>query len=191
MVITANHPTPYARLMVTAEALFNHHGFHATGINTILNEAAVARMTIYNHFASKDELIEAILRLKSRKVIAWLDGELERRKIQDGATPLEALFGAFASWFEEDQFKGCLFTRAALEFPDPADPIHKAAAAHTRKLFTVLEAVAEDVDQCPLPHPAEHLLLLVEGATAIAAKTGAGKASADRALAAAKALLSP
>ncbi len=182
---------PYARLMRTAEVLFGEHGFHATGVNMILQEAGVAKMTLYNNFTSKDELIEAVVRLKSRKVIAWLESELARRQSQDGAGPLEALFGAYGAWFEEDGFRGCFFTRAALEFPDPTHPAHKAAASHTRKLFSVLEGLAENLEDCPVPCPAEHLLLLTEGATAVAAKTGAGKASAERALDAAKTLLSP
>ena len=65
--------TPYARLMTAAGMLFAKNGFHATGINRILAEAGVAKMTLYNNFTSKDELIEAVLRLKSRTVIAWLD----------------------------------------------------------------------------------------------------------------------
>ena len=183
--------TPYARLMTAAGMLFAENGFHATGINRILAEAGVAKMTLYNNFTSKNELIEAVLRLKSRTVIAWLEGELARRQDQAGQGPLEALFGAYGAWFEEEGFRGCFFTRAALEFPDPSHPAHKAAASHTRKLFSVLEGVAEKLEDCPLPCPAEHLLLLTEGAAAVAAKTGAGKASAERALGAAKALLYP
>ena len=183
--------TPYARLITAAGMLFAEGGFHATGINRILAEAGVAKMTLYNNFTSKNELIEAVLRLKSRTVIAWLEGELARRQDQAGQGPLEALFGAYGAWFEEQGFRGCFFTRAALEFPDPSHPAHKAAASHTRKLFSVLEGVAEKLEDCSLPCPAEHLLLLTEGATAVAAKTGAGKASAERALGAAKALLYP
>ncbi len=183
--------TPYARLMAAAGMLFARGGFHATGINRILAEAGVARMTLYNKFTSKEELIEAVLRLKSRTVIAWLEGELARRRDQEGQGPLEALFGTYGAWFEEEGFRGCLFTRAALEFPDPTHPAHKAAASHTRKLFSVLEGVAEDLEDCHIPCPAEHLLLLTEGAAAVAIKTGAGKASAERALKAAQFLFSP
>jgi len=177
--------------MAAAEVLFQEGGFHATGINKILATAGVAKQTLYNNFASKDELAEAVLRLKSRKVMGWLEHELKRRRNQEGAAPLEALFGALGAWFEEEDFTGCLFTRAALEYPDPGHPVHKVAAAHTRKLFSLLEDVAEGLGDSTLPCPAEHLLLLIEGATAVAAKTGAGKASAERALQAANKLLGP
>ncbi|MEE8533082.1 MAG: helix-turn-helix domain-containing protein, partial [Alphaproteobacteria bacterium] len=49
-------------LVDTALALFCRDGFHATGIDRILAESGVAKMTLYKHFKSKDELILAALR---------------------------------------------------------------------------------------------------------------------------------
>ncbi len=51
-------------LVDTALAMFMRDGFHATGIDGILSQAGVAKMTLYNHFKSKDELILAALRLR-------------------------------------------------------------------------------------------------------------------------------
>ena len=45
-----------------ALTLFNRVGYHATGIDRILAESGVAKMTLYNHFKSKDELVETALR---------------------------------------------------------------------------------------------------------------------------------
>ena len=59
-------------LVDTAAALFQRDGFHATGIDTILAEAGVAKMTLYNHFKSKDELIVAALEVEGARYIAWL-----------------------------------------------------------------------------------------------------------------------
>ena len=50
------------RLIDTALELFNRDGYRATGIDKILAESGVAKMTLYNHFGSKDELILAALR---------------------------------------------------------------------------------------------------------------------------------
>lgn len=179
---------PYVRLMSTAEAMFQEFGFRATGINALLAEAGVARQTLYNHFGSKDGLIEAVLRLKSKKVLAWLSGELDRRQKELGEGPLEALFGTFGAWFEEKDFQGCIFARAALEYPSSHHPAHKIAATHTGKLFTLLDDLTREMN-VSMPCPAEHLLLLIEGATSVSAKTGAGSASAKRALQAAEKLL--
>jgi len=179
---------PYVKIMSAAEALFQEQGFRATGINQILATAGVAKQTLYNHFSSKDGLIEALLRLKSKKVLAWLKGEVERRQRDENEAPLEALFGTYGAWFRETEFRGCLFARAALEYPDPAHPAHKISATHTGKLFSYLDDLSKTLDSS-LPHPAEHLLLLLEGATSVSAKTGAGAASAQRALQAAQKLM--
>ncbi len=179
---------PYVRLMTTAETLFQEKGFRATGINALLAEAGVARQTLYNHFGSKDGLIEAILRFKSKKVLVWLSGELFRRQKDLGETSLEALFGALGAWYDGKEFQGCIFARAALEYPSNNHPAHKIAATHTGKLFSFLDDFSKDL-KTSLPCPAEHLLLLIEGATAVSAKTGAGSASAKRALQAAQKLL--
>lgn len=171
-------PPLYTRLMAAAEVLFLENGFHATGIDYILAEAGVAKSSLYTHFASKDELITAVLRLKSRKVLAWLQAEVERRSSRkDGADKITALFGAYGDWLEMEDFHGCLFTKAALEFPDPAHPAHKAAASHTRKLLAFLQKITPG----PRPASAEQVLLLLNGALMVATLTGAGRAPADRA----------
>lgn len=180
-------PTPYARLMAAAEALFLENGFHATGIDRILAEAGVAKSSLYTHFTSKDELIAAVLRLKSRKVLSWLAAEVERRAGgKDGnGDKVAALFGAYGDWLEAEDFHGCLFAKAALEFPDTRHAVHKAAANHTRKLLGFLQETSPK----HRPASAEQVLLLLNGALAVAALTGAGRASADRAGEAARRLL--
>lgn len=179
---------PYVKLLRAAEALFQEKGFRATGVNLILAEAGVAKQTLYNHYSSKNGLIEALLRLKSKKVLAWLKAEVERRQRDLHESSIEALFNTYGAWFEEPGFRGCIFARAALEYAEKSHPVHKIAASHTGKLFSYLENLTGDL-KTTLPCPAEHLLLLLEGAAAVSAKTGAGPATANRARQAAEALL--
>ena len=56
-------PTPTKRdlLMECARELFAKEGFHATGVDRILDRAGVAKMTLYRHYASKDALALAFL----------------------------------------------------------------------------------------------------------------------------------
>src|SRR5258706_14993431 len=66
-------------LVETAFGLFYKNGFHATGIDTILAEAGVAKMTLYKYFKGKDELILAALELRHERWLAWFWGEIEHR----------------------------------------------------------------------------------------------------------------
>ena len=71
-------------LVGTALSLFSKHGYHATGIDRILAESGVAKMTLYKHFRSKDELILAALRRRLRAVVDAVHREavVHRRRIK-------------------------------------------------------------------------------------------------------------
>ena len=66
-------------LIDTALGLFSRYGYHAMGIDRILAESGVAKMTLYNHFKSKDELILAVLRRRDERFRNWFMRTVERR----------------------------------------------------------------------------------------------------------------
>src|SRR5512138_755897 len=105
------------RLLDVANRLFYRQGYHATGIDTILAEAELAKMTLYHHFASKEELIVAALARRSQAIGAALAAAMQAA----GSSPrkrLQALFDWHAAWFADRQFNGCAFMRAVGEYPD-------------------------------------------------------------------------
>lgn len=169
----------YEKLLRAARRLFYQRGFHAVGISDIIAEAGVARMTLYNNAASKEVLIAAVIEGASDRVMAWI----ERGTTSGGGLPVSAglppgqqllaLFDLFESWFAEPQFQGCLFAKAAAEFPAQDHPVHRAAARHKRRLFEFLEDITTDAGAAQPAMLAEHILLLLEGATALAQQTGA------------------
>src|SRR5262245_31080619 len=86
------------RVLAAAYDLFSRHGIRAVGIDAIIEHSQVARMTLYRHFESKEELVLAFLRQReSLWTTAWLTVEVERR----AATPRErllAIFDVFGEW---------------------------------------------------------------------------------------------
>ena len=64
-------------LVETALRLFYANGFNATGIDRILAESGVAKMTLYKHFRSKDDLILAALELRDTQFREWLFGRMD------------------------------------------------------------------------------------------------------------------
>ncbi len=164
------------RLLEAALALFNREGFHAVGIDRILAEAGVAKMTLYKHFPSKQALILAALQHRNQRILAWYDTALTAR----GGGPRERLLGLFdvlGDWFDSGDFHGCLFVKAAGEYPDPADPAHKAAADYKRALLGLLTGLAEQAGASSPRLLAQRLLLLVEGATVLALVLGGREAA--------------
>ncbi len=179
--MSANVPASPKRdhLMATAWRLFYRDGLRAVGIDTILAEAGVAKMTLYNHFASKEELILAILEKRDQEFRASLLAQVAAA----GPDPVQRLLAVFdwhEGWFGSEAFKGCVFIRALSEYPDPNHPIHLAAWRHkvaVKAALTDLCATAGAKDAAAL---AETLSFLLDGAivTAHATETTAPARSA-------------
>jgi len=54
-------PSPRERILDTAGELFYAEGIRAVGVDRVVDESGVARMTLYNQFGSKDGLVTAWL----------------------------------------------------------------------------------------------------------------------------------
>jgi AcrR family transcriptional regulator len=154
-------------LVETALRLFYRNGFHATGIDTILAESGVAKMTLYKYFKGKDDLILAALELRDRHWMGWFREELRRR----GGTPqrrLLAVFDALGDWFAQEDFRGCMFINVASEYCGLDGRIAESAARHKRLVREEILGLAEVAG---VRHPlalADQLALLVEGAIVMA-----------------------
>ena len=158
-------------LVDTALDLFCRDGFHATGIDKILAEAGCAKMTLYNHFKSKDELILATLRRRDELFRNQYMRSVERRA-QDPRGRLLTLFDALEEWFEDEHFTGCTFVKASCEYGRLEDPIHAAALEHRRLVHGYVRDLAA---QAGAPDPqalSQSLALLIEGATVMAQIAG-------------------
>ncbi len=160
-------PSRRDHLVETAQRLFAEGGYHATGIDKVLAEAGVAKMTLYKHFKSKDELILAALRRRDETFRNWFMREVERR----AAAPRERLlvvFDVLDDWFQAPGFNGCMFINAVSEYGGPEHPIHAAACEHKRLLRAYLTELARAAGAEKGEDLARQLLLLVEGATVTA-----------------------
>lgn len=166
-------PSKRDQIVDTALDLFYRNGFNATGIEKVLSDAGVARMTLYNHFKSKEELILAVLRLRDERFRDWLARCVEK----NADTPrdrLLALFDAHAEWFAEEGFRGCLFINAAAEFSGNSDSIHRIAAEHKRLITSFIRGLAVAAGAKNPDVLADQISLLLEGAIVSAQVLGDG-----------------
>lgn len=122
--------TTREKLLEVAIDRFYVHGFHAVGLDQILNEVGVTKTTFYNHFESKDELI--IEALKRRQL--WEAKAFNERAMElSGGEPrklLIALFDVLDEWFNHPDYFGCMFLNVCVEFPSPNDPVHRVGMQH-------------------------------------------------------------
>lgn len=143
--------------------MFCQSGFHAISVDAILDEAGVARMTLYKNFGSKEDLIVATLKREDRMFRQWLVSAVEAQSNQPEDRIL-ALFRALQDRFASEGYYGCAFIRASIEYPTPSHPVHRAAREHKEMIRSYLRGLAAEVQgEDPLPL-AEQLYLLFEGA---------------------------
>ena len=179
--------SPRERILAAASRLFYMHGFHATGIDRIIAEASVAKMSLYQHFGSKDELVAVFLERRDDYWCDWLAGRVSALATAPRARLL-AVFDALGEWFESPDFRGCAFINAAVEFPDVKHSARVASKGHKERVHAYLKSLAE---AAKLSQPAElaaQLALLVEGAIVTALVTP-GAVPAKRAKAIARRIL--
>ncbi len=155
------------QLIATARALFEKEGFHATGIDRILTEAKVAKMTLYNNFGSKEQLIVAVLHDTSVSMITRLQAAAELTS-NDPYEQILAVFTTLGNWFDDPTFCGCMFQAAVAEFPDPDSLPAIAAREHHERFCKTFEAMCVRAELTDAPALARKLAMLASGANCVA-----------------------
>ncbi|MBA5804269.1 MULTISPECIES: TetR/AcrR family transcriptional regulator [Rhizobium] len=154
-------------IVETAYRLFKRDGFHATGIDKIIAEAAVAKMTMYRHFPSKDGLIVEVLDWRAERFKRQLD-----RLAEAALSPQESILAIFEwheRWFDSPDFHGCLFQHALAEFGKPKHAVFEAVTRQKRDLQERLHRIlAKSIPDDRAKQAAMSLFMLIEGATLLA-----------------------
>lgn len=179
-------PDTRQRLLQATERLVYAGGIHATGMDLIVRTSGVARKQVYRLYPNKDALVVAALRARDERWMQWFVAASSH--VQAPRARLLAMFDALREWFGTDDFRGCAFLNAAGEIGDEASPILAVAREHKARL---LEYVRTLTRAAALPDPDEaaaQLLVLIDGAIAVALVTR-DPAIADSAGRAAAALL--
>lgn len=154
-------------LLDTAEALFSRQGYRAVGIDTVLAQAGVAKMTLYKHFRSKEELIAAVLERRGKSIASALAERIAAAPAEPRARLL-AVFDWLAEAVRSPEFHGCLFIKAASEYPAAEDLPRQAALAFKEGCRTLLEGLCRDLDAGDPEGLARQLQLLLEGTLVMA-----------------------
>jgi AcrR family transcriptional regulator len=160
----------------TADRLFYQEGVRAVGIDRIIVEANVAKMTLYTHFPSKDDLILAVLKHREQSVLEFFRSAIERHR-KKAKSPLRAFFAALKEWFEMPGFRGCSFQNAAVELADPAHPGTEFVRGHKQRFGEFLRGLVEEAVGKAAAKIAPAVGLLVEGATVTAVIQGKADAA--------------
>jgi AcrR family transcriptional regulator len=156
-------PPARERILTAASTLFYREGIRATGVERIAEEAQVSKRTLYQHFSSKEELVEAYLRrIEDTGGIPY-----EEAIDTSGASPRNRLLAIFDSP-PADRFRGCPFHNAAVEAADEMPGVHVIVHEHKLRFIARLTDAAAQAGATDPYQLGHQLAVLFEGALALA-----------------------
>jgi AcrR family transcriptional regulator len=150
-------------LLDTAESLFSKKGFKGVSVDRLLNEAGVAKMTLYKGFESKNALILETLRRRAVRLAAHMETYLAKA----GPTPQEQLlccFDAMREWSTRPDFNGCYFINALGEYAGDDSEVAIIVRAYKAGFLDRLEELCSACEIDDSTSIAKSILLLVDGA---------------------------
>lgn len=153
------------QILTAAGALFYNEGIRAVGIDRIIEEAKVAKATLYRHFPSKDHLVAAYLQDRHDRVIRSLQDVLTAAI--DPRDQIRLIFERLYEKADSPEFRGCAFALAVAEHGD-SERVVTVARIHKRMVRDIFQTVMSKAG-IRLDQAASHLSLLYEGALATVA----------------------
>jgi AcrR family transcriptional regulator len=175
------------KVFAVAADLFYRESIRAVGVETIVKEAGVAKISLYRSFASKDDLIVAYLQNRNADYWRALDRMMTKEK--DPRSQLRVLVDHIAGRTTMPGYRGCPFINYAAEFPDAAHPGHRVVEENKQKMRQRLIGLTTAMGARHPLELADALFLLIEGAYASSQTLGGRKGPAANLLRAAETLV--
>ncbi len=154
---------PRARLLAVAAELFYRHGIRAIGVDAIAEAAGTNKMTLYRHFASKDELVAECLRQVAREgARRWQ--RYEEACPADPLAQIRAWLAEMADVLADKNHRGCALANAAIELPDKSHPARRVVEEYKLAQRSHLAQLCASAGLKDPEILADELYLLLEGA---------------------------
>ncbi len=153
--------SPKERILLTAYRLFYQEGIRATGIDRVIAESSVSKVTFYRHFPSKNELIRAFLEYRHQRWIAWFTDALQRY-----GNNIDALIPALSEWFHDEDFRGCAFINAVGELGNALPEVFEITRSHKQEMTDAIESLYPPAERDK--EVANSIALAVDGAIVVA-----------------------
>lgn len=155
--------SPRERILEAAIDLFNRRGIRATGVDTLIEQSGVAKMTFYKHFPTKQALVMEYLRERDFLLGSRFKMLLHQRDVP----PRQRLLGIFdilKELYDDPKFRGCVFINAIIESRNPESQEHLFSAQHKKAIWNLLKETADEAKIKRSSSIADELYLLFQGA---------------------------
>ncbi|MDN3691596.1 TetR/AcrR family transcriptional regulator [Chryseobacterium tructae] len=150
------------RIIRVASELFYKQGYNSTGINQIIAEADIAIGSLYNHFASKNDLLHAYLIKEEQD---WFEGlEKSIANISDPKEKISAIIEYRKKLQKSSKFAGCPFIKIVSEIGDGNAAVSAFAKNHKEKQKVIINNIVKEHQPLDSEVITENIFLLIEGA---------------------------
>jgi AcrR family transcriptional regulator len=155
-----------ATILEAATPVLYERGLDGIGVAELCARIGISKETLYRHFGTKDALVEAVLEVRSDRVMSWLAGAVAAAG-EDPADQLSAVFDALQQWYDEPVFRGCAMLNAAAQHH--VKGVRAITARHLGRYLELLTGIASRAGAADPHLLGRQLLILVEGTTLVAA----------------------
>ncbi|MFG3556839.1 TetR/AcrR family transcriptional regulator [Micromonospora sp. NPDC047557] len=172
-----------AGIVEAATPLLYERGLDGIGVAELCALVGASKETLYRYFGSKEGLIQAVLEARSERVTTWIAGAVAAAG-DDPRDQLAAVFDELQRWYDEPGFRGCAMQNAAAQHH--AEAVRAITSRHLDRRLDLLTAIARRAGAVDAEALGRQLLVLVEGATLLAAhhdRTNVGNHAKQAALA--------
>ncbi len=157
------------QLIATTAALLEAQGYHATGLNQILQESGTPKGSLYYYFpAGKEELAAAAVDYSGTLVAARIESALANDA--DPAVAIPAVVRTIAHYIEAADFRaGGPLLAVALETVTSSDRLNCACRAAYDRIEATFAAklVASGYSAARAAHVAQFITATIEGGTVL------------------------
>lgn len=171
--MTARRIATTTRILTSAADLFSGRAYADVSVDQIAQQAGITKMTLYQHFRSKDELALECLRVRLKRREEKLDQFVSA--LRPDAEPMLAIFDWLEEWLDPQHFTGCSFVKAVNELSAVLPEVREIASEAKHKVRQRFTALARRSGR---EHPnelAQQMALLFEGAQSLALIEGSAR----------------
>ena len=161
-----SRPSARDRILAAADDHFHTIGIRATGVDTLIEAAGVAKATFYRHFPSKDDLIVAWLRDSRPRWFDRVRAKVEASGLQP-ADKVPFLFEEAAAWLESEGFRGCAFANAAIQITDSSHDAQPVIREYLAEIEAYMAGLLVGAGHRNAPELAQQLAVLLSGGIAL------------------------